>query len=374
VTIALALKIAVSVTVWVALLGFAAFLAGRWFFVERHPDEVHYAVTEDGWRIAVTRYRATRPLPGRPVVLLHGLAANRLHLDLTDETSLARYLAQAGRDTWLVELRGRGLSTRPRLFSKFDYDWSFDEYVQKDLPVALAEVRRATGSAAVDLVGVSLGGMIVYALLGHPELSGPVGSAVTIGAPATFKFQGRYLAAWPLRNLRFLRHRFLMRLLAPLAGYWHPSGMRLMHHPDNLPGDTLRRFMTNAAANFGRNELLQFGDWIANDAFRSIDQKRDYRGHMRDVGVPTLCVAGNKDRIAPPNTVKDAYELLGSRDKKLVIASHGQGFDGNYGHLDLVIGPNAAKEVFPLVREWLEAHSATETRTKAGGEARSASS
>jgi hypothetical protein len=133
--------------------------------------------------------------------------------------------------------------------------------------------------------------------------------------------------------------------------------------------------MTNAAANFGRNELLQFGDWIANDAFRSIDQRRDYRGHMGEIAVPTLCVAGNKDRIAPPNTVKDAYELIGAHDKKLVVASHGQGYDANYGHLDLVIGPMAMKEIFPVVREWLEAHSGREleARAKTGGEARASS-
>jgi pimeloyl-ACP methyl ester carboxylesterase len=358
-TVHLALQIALVVVVWIAALAALAFLAGRWFFVERLPDEVHYATTGDGWRVAVTRYRVPDDRSGlvrpgaAPVVLIHGIATNRLALDLADDLSLARALAAKGHDTWLVELRGRGLSTRPRLFSRFDYDWCFDEYVEQDLPAALAAVRRATGADAVHLVGHSLGGMIVYALLGRPELAGAVRSAVTLAAPATFKFQGRYLSAWPLRNLRFLRHRFLMRLLAPLAGYWHPSALRLMHHPENLPGETLRRFMVNASASFARNELLQLGDWVESDQFRSIDHRRDYRAQMASITTPVLVIGGGKDRLAPPNAVKDAYDALGSPRKTLWIASRGQSCAANYGHLDLVIGGAAPRDVFPVVERFI---------------------
>lgn len=355
----LAVEIGVPIAVGFTLIFAAAFVAGRWFFVERYPDEIHYATTGDGWRIAVVRYRAAddAPAKGEPVLLCHAIAANRLSMDLTEDLSLARALAKAGHDTWIVELRGRGLSSRPRLFStKYTYDWSFDEYVEQDLPAAIAAVRRATGAERVHLVGHSIGGMAVYALLGDPRTAPAIRSAVAIGAPATFHFQGKYLFSWPMRNLRWLRHRFLMRLLAPLAGYWHPAPLRLLHEPDNMPGEIMRRFMVNAAANFGRNELLQFGDWIASDQFRSIDHRRDYRKDMARIEAPLLLIAGNKDRLAPPPSVKDALELVGGADKKFVIASRGQAFERNYGHFDLVLGEQAAKEIFPLVIEWIETH------------------
>src|SRR5262245_43087892 len=108
------LQIVGYVIVGLALLVTAAFVAGRWFFVERYPDEIHYAKTGDGWQIAVTRYRPEKPNGREPVLLCHGIGTNRFNLDLTDELSLARALAAAGHDTWLVELRGRGLSTQPR--------------------------------------------------------------------------------------------------------------------------------------------------------------------------------------------------------------------------------------------------------------------
>jgi hypothetical protein len=67
-------------------------------------------------------------------------------------------------------------------------------------------------------------------------------------------------------------------------------------------------------------------------------------------------VAGSKDRLAPPNAVKDACDALGSAEKRLVIASRGQAFDAHYGHLDLVLGASAPKEIYPLVEEWIAAH------------------
>ena len=36
----------------------------------------------------------------------------------------------------MVELRGRGFSLRPQLFCGLRYDWSFDDYAERDLPCA----------------------------------------------------------------------------------------------------------------------------------------------------------------------------------------------------------------------------------------------
>jgi pimeloyl-ACP methyl ester carboxylesterase len=341
-----ALIIAMSTIAILALLVWAAFIAGRWFFIANAPDEIHFAKTDDGWRLAITRYRGT----GTPVLLCPGIGANRFNVDLDDEHSLARAIAGAGHDTWILELRGRGLSTKPQLFTDFRYDWSFDEYVEKDAPAAIGAVLAATGKPQLHWVGFSLGANIGYGVLAGP-LGAKIASAVCVGGPVDFKFQSKYLFSWPLRNLRWLKHRFLMRLLAPLAGYWRP---RLLHNPDNISGEVIRRFMVNGVCNFAENEMLQYGDWLANDQFRSIDHRRDYRKDMAKIGQPILFVAGNQDRIAPPQSVKDGFEAVTSPEKRFVIASsRKEGFESNYGHYDLVLGENAAKDIFPLVTSWL---------------------
>jgi pimeloyl-ACP methyl ester carboxylesterase len=354
-----AVYIVTGVIAALAVLIYVGFLAARYFFVPRYPDEIHFAATADGWRLAVTRYRP-QDGPGRaagePVLLVHGLAANRHNLDLTDERSLARYLQGRGHDVWLIELRGRGLSTRPRLFSGVHYDWCFDEYAERDLPAAAATVLRATGAARLHLIGFSTGALASYAWLADPHRQIEIGSLVSIGGPTSFKRLSKALSGRLIRSVRFLRHRWLMRVMAPLAGYFHPSPLQIIHNPENTDGPTQRRAMVNMIANFSRNELLQYSDWILNDVFRSIDHRRDYRGELARICVPALFLAGARDVFAPPDAVKAAFDAVASADKQFQICSRAQGMRVNYGHFDLVIGREAPGEIFPMIARWLDAH------------------
>lgn len=343
-----------------ALLVYAGFLAARYFHASRFPDEIHFATTSDGWRVAVFRYRPETPLGGDPVLLVPGIGANHYNFDLTDETSLARHLAARGHDAWVVELRGRGFSTRPLLFSGLHYDWSFDEYAERDLPAAAAVVARITGRSRLQMVGFSIGALASYAFLADPHRQTAVSSLVAIGGPASFKRAGTHLSGRVVRSLRFMRHRFLMRVMAPVSGYWHPSPIQLIHNPENMEGATQRRAMVNLISNFSRNELLQYSDWLSNDAFRSIDQRRDYRAELHKVTVPSLFLAGPRDLLAPPDAVKDAFEAVSSTEKRFVILSRAQKFSVNYGHFDMLLGPHAAVDVFPVVVDWLDRHAGVE--------------
>lgn len=345
------------VIIGLALLVFAGFLAARYFHVPRYPDEIHFVTTNDGWRLAVTRYRPEHSLGLDPVLLVHGIASNRRNLDLTDELSLARYLAARGYDAWLVELRGRGLSTRPRLFSGVRYDWSFDDYAERDLPAAAEMVVRATSARRVHLVGFSTGALAAYAWLSDPHRSIEVASLVSIAGPAFFKRLGRSISGRLVRNLRWLRHRWLVRVAAPLSGYWHAAPLQLIYNPENTDGAIQRRAMVNLVANFSRNELLEYSDWILHDAFRSIDQRRDYRAELARISTPALLLAGPRDVLASPDAVKDTFDALGSKDKRFFICSRAQGLRVNYGHFDLVIGREAPAEIFPMVVRWLDQHS-----------------
>ena len=159
-----------------------------------------------------------------------------------------------------------------------------------------------------------------------------------------------------VRSLRFLRHRFLMRVLAPVAGRYHPLPIQLIHNPENLDGPTQRRAMVNVIANFSRNELLQYGDWLMHDVFRSIDQRRDYRAELPRIHAPALFMAGPRDLLAPPDAVKDAYDAVSSADKRFVILSRAQRSTVNYGHFDMLLGTHARTDVFPVIRDWLVAH------------------
>ncbi len=346
--------VGIGTILFLAAASYVSFLASRYFFVPRFPDEIRFGTTSDGWRLGVSRYRPEKPSDKLPVLLVHGVAANRYNLDLTDETSLAKHLCARGYDVFLVELRGRGFSLRPKLFSGLHYDWSFDDYAERDLPCAADIVTRATGARALHIVGFSTGALAAYAWLSDSHRTVDVASLVSIGGAASFKRLGKTLSGRLIRSVRFLRHRWILRVLAPISGYWHPSPLQIVHNPENLDGGVQRRIMVNMIANFSRVELLQYSDWILHDTFRSVDKRRDYRAELGRITVPSLFLAGPRDVLSPPDAVKDTHDAVGASVKQFVLCSRAQGMRVNYGHFDLVVGREAANEVFPVVSGWLE--------------------
>src|SRR5687768_14984028 len=100
-------------------------------------SETFYAPTEDGWRLAIHHWPAKGERRRHPVLMVHGLGANRLNFDLDDRYSLARAARARGYDVFVLELRGAGLSISPGGQDRFNFQWGFGEYSQVDLPVAV---------------------------------------------------------------------------------------------------------------------------------------------------------------------------------------------------------------------------------------------
>lgn len=78
-------------------------------------DELHYvAVPDSNWRLALWRYNPPPEAPARnhPLLLLSGVATNATGFDLAPGASLARHMSKEGFDTWILEVRGAGLSKR----------------------------------------------------------------------------------------------------------------------------------------------------------------------------------------------------------------------------------------------------------------------
>ncbi|RLB59677.1 MAG: hypothetical protein DRI34_00995 [Deltaproteobacteria bacterium] len=322
----------------------------------RYGEQVYFARTADDWRLALHYYHPGQRRWREPLLLCHGLGANRYNFDLSDETSLARYLAQRGFSVYSLELRGAGLS-RPAGPEATPFAATcFDDYLERDLAAALARLREIEPGNDFFWLGHSMGGLLGLAWAGRGLEPRPRG-VVAVGSPVDFAAaaQARGLPAL-LRLAGLMRQvplRPLARQLLPLVGA-PPFLSRLVTCRGQMGRQALRLSMVNLSENMAGALARQLLDWHRQGGFRSRDGQRDYFAGLEAVGQSLLVVGAEADRLAPPGSVTPAYQRAGSGDKQIRILGRDHGDEHDYGHGDLLLGRHAPEEIYPLLGEWLE--------------------
>jgi pimeloyl-ACP methyl ester carboxylesterase len=346
-------------------VAFALWVIGTITFLRANPraDELHRVPTGDGWRIALSRYCAVGPVRNYPVLLCHGLASNRVAFDLAPEVSLARSLARDGFDVWSLELRGHGRSDHACFLAGRHYRWTFDDYVLKDVPAAIAFVKAQTGRARLHWIGHSMGGILLYAHLARGG-SGDLCSGTALGSSIDYsesrsgfrRFLGlRWLAEFvgplPIGPLSFLA--------APLAGRFGTAIERFNYWPENLEPRLQRRVSASFTHTTSSRVLAQLASAFESGGLRSADGSVHYKSGLRTATAPVLAVAGDHDRQCPPEAAEATVAVLGSAERRLVVLGPAHGCAEHYGHFDIIVGRHAPTEVYPLLYDWLHRHDAT---------------
>lgn len=256
---------------------------------------------------------------GVPVILLHGSFSNRRFWYSPKGIGLGAYLARAGFDVWIPEMRGHGLSPRNR-------QWRHNrvaDYARFDLPVIGAFVQEQAGQAP-HWVGHSLGGTTLAAALGGGYLGADeVASVALFGAQVSRVY-------WPLKVPPVAwSARVLLKRFAQL------SGARLRRGPEDEPiGLALESLRWHKL--FGR-----FGD-----------KQDDWWAGLAQVDVPLLAVAGAADHQDPVWACRKLFEQLGGTRKQFLRLGREEGFDA-FGHVDMLVSKAAQAQVWPLVEGWL---------------------
>lgn len=326
-------------------------------------DEVHFVTTNDGWRVALSRYGAAPGIHRRsPVLLCHGLGSNRLTFDLDPERSLARHLAQRGYDVWVIDLRGAGLSEKPGLFNGRRYDWTFDDYLLRDVPAAIRHVLEKSGAPNLHWIGLSMGGILLYAHLARGG-SSEIRSGVAIGSSLDYSAsQSEFHSLLPFRGLASKIPTIPLGpfalLLAPLAGRVPNRFERFDYWPPNLEPRLARRLFAAGMTSISAPLLGQLATAFDSGGLRSRDGSIRYLDALRGATTPVLTLAGDEDRQCPLDAAQGTLDALGSTDKKLLFFGPKQGHAEHYGHFDLVIGRHAPEETWPAIDAWLDAHDA----------------
>lgn len=333
----------------------------RWYRAEQRAGAVDMAYAEvsriptpDGSGFDLRR------LPGdggKPVLLVHGIAANHRNVDLHPGRSLARYLRAAGRDVWLLTLRsGRGDRRRTEPVG-------FSAMARHDVPMAVAAVRERTGADRVDYVGFSMGGMLLYASLGRTLPEGWLRRAVIIGSPVwvalpipwsrspVVRMLARLVPTLPLRSLS--------ALVATLAEVLHTPLHPLIYNPRNVSAGDTRRSLVNIIADIPGPLVRELGAWATTDRHIRLEDGRTAMEALQEVSVPVQFFAGAADRVAPPRAVRRAYLAWGRRRDGVVsrytLLGRRTGAADDYGHGDLAIGRCLDDDLHDPIRAFLDA-------------------
>jgi pimeloyl-ACP methyl ester carboxylesterase len=339
------------------LLLYCAGCAVRYF----HPawtahDEVHYARTDDGALLALYRYVPANPDPAKfPAILAHGFTETRFAFDLPGR-SLPRYLADQGREAWVVELRGQGDSRRA-IGRPLPWQFDFDDHARRDVPAAIDAVIAKSGAPKVHWIGHSMGGMVLYAYLAWAGGDARIARGVTLGSPGTFT-AFRDPLAWLVHADRLLRHR---KVLATgfYTTFWLPLvalgllRLRFLGNPENLRGRTYTTYLAHAIADVGMGVAAQFAHFIRTGTFTARVDGFDYQANFSRITTPLLMIAGGGDTLVRTFRVKATHDAVASPEKEYLRVGKRDGFALDYGHGDLTIGDRAPEEVWPRIAAWL---------------------
>lgn len=287
------------------------------------------------------------------VLLLHGYGQNRYVWHLPSR-SFSNFLARAGFDVYNLDLRGHGRSRhlgarRPSHVTDF---------VREDVPAAVEEIRRLSGHRPVYLIGHSLGGLIAYA--SATLLGDAVGGVISLASPYLFA-----RGSWTLTLLSQLMLTVDRRLPlghGALGLKAFGEAMRLARVliespifplpirgfvPGSVEPDVLSQHMSLAMDNGSitvlRNMFLDAA--AARRSGHRLGSLYGYAERFEALDIPLLIIAGTQDDLAPPASVRPAYERSRSSDRTYRAFPR--------GHLDIVVGRDAPHTVWPLIEAWV---------------------
>ena len=312
--------------------------------------DVHLARTDDGWRLELIRFASPRLDRGcAPVLIVPGYGMNGFIFEHEERNvSLVRYLAEAGRETWVVNLRGQGAS---RPVNGSAPGPSLAAYATLDLPAAIEGIlsRTVTGASNLDVIGASLGGSITYAHLALTDAP-RVRRLVAVGSPLSWREQNKLVRAAfgsprlagmvPVRGSRRLAGWALpvaKRLPFLLSIYLNPAHVDLqdaavmvqtVEDPDRRGNAELARWM-------GVGELVVGGVEVA----AALQARTE----------PLLLVVGNRDGVVPPASALAAAERWGGPVETRVVGTDRRW----YAHADLFVARRAPEEVFAPIVDFL---------------------
>jgi polyhydroxyalkanoate synthase len=293
-----------------------------------------------------------------PLLLVPPLMVRPYIYDLRPDHSMVRFFRRAGFDVYMVDF---GVAERA------DRETRLDDYVLDYLPKAIAAVRKRQGENDITLFGWCMGAIFSLLYTAAHQDAG-VRNIVSIAAPIDFAKMGllTHLARLGHDQVQFLADRignvpgFLnsqaLKMLAPVKRFTRYADLFINLYDDEwVKGYDAMSTWANDFIAYPQAAFKQFMSevMVENKLMQGLElggRKAD----LKKVGCSLLAFAGREDTIATPASARAIVEATSPRDHEYHEV-HG-------GHIGVVVGGRAPKEVWTPTVEWLRPRSLRATR------------
>jgi pimeloyl-ACP methyl ester carboxylesterase len=314
--------------------------------------EVHAVPTSDGTEVRLTRYKfGTKG----PLVLApgYGNAARAFAID-TVPKNWVQYLGEHGYDVWLLDYRAS-----PDLPSSFT-QFTVDDIALRDWPAAIDTVRRVTGEDSVQAMGHCIGGLSLFMAVGG-GMEGLRSATFSSLAGHPIPTPGNQARAWARMATIFkaLGIKGLNTDYDPKAwdGKLIETVMKLVpfrHVYDNINQPTMEQAVPSFFGNGNITFFEHISLMIRASAARDKDGKDTYLSNLDAYKLPINFITGEHNKMFVPKGLQRTYDTLRRAHGPQDYTHH---VIKDYAHLDLWLGTNAERDVWPTALAELEKHN-----------------
>lgn len=340
---------------------FKLVLDGELMSVRRYDAPVEAFIDlPDGGRLPVNRQPYAVPL-----VLVPPLGVTADTFDLMPSRSLARYMAARGFRTYLIDW-GRPTAAHAGL--------GLADYVDRMMSEALTAIRRDSGSQELSLFGWCMGGLLSLMHAGL-TLDRQIRNLVTVASPIDLRGGGVVagLAGALDAPARLVRKYSDFRLMGvdpqklTIPGWLLALGFKMTNpiasittYWDLMTQLWDREFVEkhSTTSNYLNRMLIYPGGVVRDMLLRMAIDNELATGRIQidsrvaEVGkikASALVFAGDRDTIVAPRIARRIVDLLPTQDKAWRLAPG--------GHMGVVLGSTAAREVWGPAADWLAERS-----------------
>jgi poly[(R)-3-hydroxyalkanoate] polymerase subunit PhaC len=308
--------------------------------------------------VTLYRYRSTSRMHPVPLLLVFALINRPDIFDLRPGASLVEYLLGEGFDVFLVDWGVPG---------EEDADTGIDDYVCDELHWAIREALRASAAEELTLLGWCMGATLcaMYCGLDWDGSQSPVRNLVLLTMPvdgrgsvyASFAPRDEFdpeQVAEHFRSIPGGAIDFANKLLKPVTNFWTTYRRLAQTVWDGSARKENYQSMAKWVGNnppFPGRAYAQWLQWLYHDDALITGRVR-LRGRRVDLGridQNVLVVTAGADHIAPRAGTVPIFDLIQSED-----VTH---FDRPGGHIGLIAGSAARKEIWPDLAAWLAERS-----------------